>query len=388
MVRSSLRIQANGCNLTAARGRSRRDGRACIRGAQQHHPRGLGVTELSVEARYLEPELPDELDDAYAQTFDRLRRMFRARGCSQEEAADLAQEAAIRAWMHIRRWGVADSGLDPLLNRIARNLLIDRYRRVTPHLVPLDSAEDIQDHSQDPSEEVARRQRRSAVRSAISSLPQRHQAAITYSLSGLSPEEVGKQMGIGRNAADALLHRARRSLREHLAPVRDGMWALAFGVRMRIDRVFRRAGVEERLADVSMVAVTSTAVNVATAAIVAVLTVTGGGVGGPAYARAGSGAVQRTAVQAPALAGGASGGTGLTGGTVPPGTGDVHAYHFGVAHGTYNKNGTDNNVTIPSDDPNKPLINIHYKLDRQEENAPGPNVTHALCSTSILGCGE
>src|SRR5437867_6478036 len=118
--------------------------------------------------------------------------MFRARGCSPEESADLAQEAAVRAFMHIRRWGVAGAGLDPLLNRIARNLLIDRYRRVTPHLVPLDSADEIHDPAQDPSEEVARRQRRTAVQSAIRSLPARHQKAIVASLSGLSPEEVGK----------------------------------------------------------------------------------------------------------------------------------------------------------------------------------------------------
>src|SRR5688572_6585268 len=63
-----------------------------------------GEAALSVEARYLEPELPIELDDAYAQTFDRLRRMFRARGCTPEEAADLAQDAAVRAFVHIRRW--------------------------------------------------------------------------------------------------------------------------------------------------------------------------------------------------------------------------------------------------------------------------------------------
>jgi len=383
MLRSSLRIQANACNLTAARGLRDATG-ARASGGQVGHPRGLGVTALSVEARYLEPELPDELDDAYAQTFDRLRRMFRARGCSQEEAADLAQEAAIRAWMHIRRWGVADSGLDPLLNRISRNLLIDRYRRATPHLVPLDSAEEIQDHTQDPSEEVARRQRRSAVRSAISSLPTRHQAAITYSLSGLSPEEVGKQMGIGRNAADALLHRARRSLREHLAPVRDGMWTLAFGARMRIDRLFRRTGLEERFGEASVIGVASTAMNVATAAIVAVLTVTGGGVGSPAYARAGAGSA-RSAVHAPASIGAHSGSSNLTGGTLPPGSSGVHAYHFGFAHGTYDSNGTDNQVTVPGPDPKQPLINVHYKLFRQEENVPGPPVTQKICST-VISC--
>jgi RNA polymerase sigma factor (sigma-70 family) len=201
-----------------------------------------GEAALSVEARYLEPDLPDELQQAYAQTFDRLRRMFRARGCTPEEAADLAQDAAVRAFVHIRRWGVNGTGLDPLLNRIARNLLIDRYRRTTPHIVPLDDAGELHDPTQDPTEEVARRQRTHAVRTAIRGLPVRHQTAITYSLNGLTPEEVGKRMGIGRNAADALLHRARRSLKERLQTVGEGMFGFALGVRVRWDDLARRMG--------------------------------------------------------------------------------------------------------------------------------------------------
>jgi RNA polymerase sigma factor CnrH len=168
--------------------------------------------------------------------------MFRARGCTPEEAADLAQDAAVRAFVHIRRWGVNGTGLDPLLNRIARNLLIDRYRRTTPHIVPLDDAGELQDPDQDPTEEVARRQRTHAVRSAIKGLPVRHQTAITYALNGLTPEEVGKRMGIGRNAADALLHRARRSLKERLQTVGEGMFGVALGIRVRWDDLSRRMG--------------------------------------------------------------------------------------------------------------------------------------------------
>jgi len=327
----------------------------------------LGVTALSVEARYLEPELPDELDDAYAQTFDRLRRMFRARGCSQEEAADLAQEAAIRAWMHIRRWGVADSGLDPLLNRIARNLLIDRYRRVTPHLVPLDSAEEIQDHTQDPSEEVARRQRRSAVRSAISSLPTRHQTAITYSLSGLSPEEVGKQMGIGRNAADALLHRARRSLREHLAPVRDGMWALAFGARVRWDRFTRRSGLNN-MTPAELTNTLNATVGVAAAAIVTVVALAAGGSGAGAATSSGAfhARVPAVAVARVTRTGSVSsvGAGSSSGGSVGGGTGGRIVYGNSNLGGSWSRDGIDAQANGPKDNHGRRIFGIHIGLVR------------------------
>ena len=354
-------------------------------------PRSFGgEAALSVEARYLEPELPDELDDAYAQTFDRLRRMFRARGCSAEESADLAQEAAIRAFMHIRRWGVNGAGLDPLLNRIARNLLIDRYRRAVPHIVPLDSADDIHDPSQDPSEEVARRQRRRAVQSAIRSLPTRHAKAITYSLSGLTPEEVGKELGIGRNAADALLHRARRSLREHLAPVREGMWGLALGIKIRFDRVTR--AVDARLSDGSIAAIASSATGAAAAALVTVLTVTGAtGAAAPAYAGTGEGTtIQTKALVLEGASNGSSLGAGSGSAPTGGGTAGTYAVFGGFARGSYNDSGSDNHVTLrgPGDSQDTPMLDINYKLWKQTQPTAdtGRALTERICKK--IECGR
>ena len=311
-----------------------------------------------------------ELDDAYGQTFDRLRRMFRARGCSPEEAADLAQDAAVRAFMHIRRWGVTGAGLDPLLNRIARNLLIDRYRRVTPHVVPLDSADEIQDPAQDPSEEVARRQRRSAVHSAIRALPSRHQKAITYSMSGLSPEEVGKELGIGRNAADALLHRARRSLREHLAPVRDGMWGVAVMVRVRWDRLTRRVGVEGGINDAAHLVALQSGITVATAAVMGILSVAGANMQPPSasdLARARRVAVTNaatvnadsssSAVSSPSTRGPEVGGGSGGGGSMRSSWGVG-----GLAGGSYGDDGSDTTLSGPRDRSGRPIFEItqHY----------------------------
>lgn len=148
----------------------------------------------------------------------------------------------MRAYVHVRRWGVTGDGLDPLINRIARNLLIDRHRRVAPHLVPLDSAEDVGDPAADPTEEVIRRQRSHEVRSAVSELPDRHQTALLYSLGGMTPAEVGDKLGIGRNAADALLHRARRSLRDRLRHVGEGAFGVVFWVKIRVRDAAARAG--------------------------------------------------------------------------------------------------------------------------------------------------
>lgn len=221
---------------------------------------------LSIEARFLEPEIPAELDATYRRTFNRLKGLFRARGCTPEEAADLAQEAAMRAYMHVQRWGVSGEGLDPLINRIARNLLIDRHRRVTPYLVPLENAAEVHDPGADPPEEIIRRQRSHEVRTAVEELPDRHQTALRYSMKGMTPAEVGDQLGIGRNAADALLHRARRSLRERLRHIGEGALGITAWVRLKASKVnlhapFEAVGAATIPATLATAAVIATAIS-------------------------------------------------------------------------------------------------------------------------------
>jgi RNA polymerase sigma-70 factor (ECF subfamily) len=181
---------------------------------------------LSAEARYLEPELPDELDADYRRTFERLRGHFRVRGILPEEAADMAQEAAMRAYMHVRRRGMTGDTLFPLMNQIARNMLIDRHRRGGPQMVPLDDAEPIGDEASDPTERVVALEAHRAVREAVEALPDRHRDAILMALQGMTPAQVAERMGIARNAADALLHRARRSLKDRLRVVTEGALGL------------------------------------------------------------------------------------------------------------------------------------------------------------------
>ena len=326
--------------------------------------------------------------------------MFRARGCTPEEAADLAQDAAVRAFVHIRRWGVASGGLDPLLNRIARNLLIDRYRRSSPHLVPLDSAKELHDPEQDPTEEVARRQRRRAVHHAIRALPSRHQRAINYSLSGMTPEEVGNQLGIGRNAADALLHRARRSLKEHLSPVRDGMWGLALATRVRWDRFTRRANLGGPGVDTSSAIASGIAAGIATAVVVVAMSVAGGGngaggsIGGPAGGSGRpelSGITQTSAVEGAAAD--AATGSSQAGGTTAGGSGSSNTFQFGPTTTTNHGNhGVSNDITIPdpADKSGPPLLQVEQYLGdgvgAPARDGQQDEVTRTLCTLGDPAC--
>jgi RNA polymerase sigma factor (sigma-70 family) len=186
----------------------------------------------------------------------------------------------MRAYVHVQRWGATGEGLDPLINRIARNLLIDRHRRVAPHLVSLEAASEVHDTAPDLDDQVLQRQRNVEVRSAVSELPERHRTALMYSLKGMTPAEVGDKLGIGRNAADALLHRARRSLRERLRHVGEGMLGFGFWLGQKVRNGSRRAGLDEQVAMGGVAVSSGAAVFAATALAVVVAMGGGGGVGG------------------------------------------------------------------------------------------------------------
>lgn len=187
-------------------------------------------------------ELPPELGDGYELMFVRLQRMFRARGVPSHDAADLAQEAAARLIVHLRRRGLNPNpiheGINALIHRIAMNLLIDRARAGRNDPVSLDDAMEVAG-AEDPADVVSRQQRVHAVRSAVAGLSHRHRRAIALSLDGMGPAEIAIDFGIERNAADALLYRARRRLAESLRLDQIGV-AIALAVA-RLRATMRRS---------------------------------------------------------------------------------------------------------------------------------------------------
>jgi len=262
---------------------------------------------LSAEARYLDPDLPDELSGDYRRTFERLRGHFRVRGVSPEEAADLAQEAALRAYLHVRRSGVTSDNLFPLLNQIARNLLIDRHRRGGPQMVALDDTEPA-DPNDDPTERIVQLEAHRAVREALAALPDRHRDALLMALEGMTPAEVGERMGIGRNAADALLHRARRSLKDRLRVVHEAALGLAIAAYLRV-RYGRRA------VEVGEPALAGTVQTIGAAAAALVIAFSTPAAPAIAGSLAGAGAAARVVAAAPASPAHAAGSAALASGS-------------------------------------------------------------------------
>ena len=320
---------------------------------------------MSAEARYLDPDIPDELTGDYRRTFERLRGHFRVRGVSPEEAADLAQEAALRAYLHVRRSGVTSDNLFPLLNQIARNLLIDRHRRGGLQTVALDETEPA-DPSVDPTERIVQLEAHRAVREALAALPARHRDALLMALEGMTPAQVGERMGIGRNAADALLHRARRSLKDRLRVVHEAALGLLIMGYLRL-RNSRKA------VEVGEPAIAGAVQTLGTAAAALVIALNIGTPVQPAVAGSlGSAASARVAAAAPRVAGAVAGTSGgAIGGSGGGSTGSGGFLSFGsTGGGGLSNHGTTDVAVKPKNGPTLLGIGVTGYVDPSEQGTP------------------
>ncbi len=170
------------------------------------------------------------LGTSYPHLISAASGFFRSRGVPFDEANDLGQETIVRTLVHLKRHGQRGDDLKPLLFTIARNLLAERARKHATNVVALSEHIDVADDAPSPLDRVVQSEERSAVANAVSSLAPRHRRVIELWMAGEAPGDIARSLGIKRNAADALLHRARRRLASVLresgagAPAVIGLW--------------------------------------------------------------------------------------------------------------------------------------------------------------------
>lgn len=141
---------------------------------------------------------------------------YRTMGDS-DEAADVAQDTMLKAWLAIGR---TDDQLHVggWLYRIATNCCLDRLRRRRRlRWIPWDA--DKHDHlraSRDwlPEASAVRDETAGEIRAALDRVGRRHRVGLLLrEEDDLSCEEIGDLLGIGRSASKSMLHRARAELR-------------------------------------------------------------------------------------------------------------------------------------------------------------------------------
>jgi RNA polymerase sigma-70 factor (ECF subfamily) len=142
------------------------------------------------------------------------------------DAEDLVQEAFLRAWRKAPDWepkedNSGSAAFSTWFYRVLVNLCIDHLRR--PQTLALnDAAFEAPDRTPHGEDRVASDETSGQVRAAIAMLPERQRLALTLChFEEFSNAEAAAVLGVGIGALEALLVRARRSLRQSLAGLID-----------------------------------------------------------------------------------------------------------------------------------------------------------------------
>ncbi len=132
------------------------------------------------------------------------------------EAEDVAQDTFLRLHRKLSTWEGAEDGLSSWLHRVTINLSIDR-KRGPPRPLSLLDADDVAE----PADLDGPLDRKRHIEMALASLPERQRAAlILVHYQGFSGREAASALDVSVDALESLLARARRTLRNSLAPIR------------------------------------------------------------------------------------------------------------------------------------------------------------------------
>lgn len=143
----------------------------------------------------------------------------------RETAADLAQEAFLKAWQGLDGFQ-GESSFSTWIYRLTANVCIDYLRKkarreaVEPS-VSLDDPDgpwaEPADWEQDPQRQLERSERGQALARGLACLPDwQRQVLVLRELAGLSYQEIGEKLGIDLGTVKSRIARARLNLRKIL----------------------------------------------------------------------------------------------------------------------------------------------------------------------------
>jgi RNA polymerase sigma-70 factor, ECF subfamily len=169
--------------------------------------------ELLKKAQSGEAEAFGELYERYAQS---LFRFFYSHMSDRLDAEDLTEEVFLKVWRSMSSY--RDRGVPFLafLFKIARNTLIDHYRRMGNKEESVSVEETvIKDDSTDPGEEAIANLEHAEIRQVLNQLRDDYRTVLVLRFLGdLSPEETAHAMDRSAGAVRVLQHRALAAVRE------------------------------------------------------------------------------------------------------------------------------------------------------------------------------
>ena len=183
------------------------------------HPPHRSDAELVEAARHGDEQAFEELvRRTHADTFALARRLV----TDPEDAADVTQEAYLRAFKGLRRFR-GDAQFTTWMYRITANCASTHLGRRRRHQHDaLDDEVAVADLApeSDPEMMADAGLLRARLESAVAELPPRLRAVVVLrDIYDLNHAEIAEELGISESAAKVRLHRARRKLRSQVFPL-------------------------------------------------------------------------------------------------------------------------------------------------------------------------
>lgn len=179
------------------------------------------IEELVARAREGSSEAFEKLVDAHQhEVFGLALRLV----VDRELAADVSQEAFIRAWRALPNFR-GDAAFSTWLHRITVNVAWTLKKRKARHAaLPLDESPEPMDVRQgsDPVHAVENTELRAKLASALNDLtPAQRSVVVLKDVYGWTHNEVADSLGITVTAAKVRLHRAHLKLRDQLHEIEE-----------------------------------------------------------------------------------------------------------------------------------------------------------------------
>lgn len=135
------------------------------------------------------------------------------------EAEDLTQEVFIKVFQTLRTYDAAQGAFSTWLNRVARNHLVDHYRRTRRDRLTSSLEDEVGQIAEKPSQtdgpvaRVESRERRELLQAGLDKLsPDMREAVILRDLQDLEYEEVAEVLGVPLGTVKSRINRGRLEL--------------------------------------------------------------------------------------------------------------------------------------------------------------------------------
>jgi RNA polymerase sigma-70 factor (ECF subfamily) len=136
-----------------------------------------------------------------------------------EEAEDVTQEVFIKVFQTLKSYDAAQGSFSTWLNRVARNHLVDHYRRTRKDRLTssleeeLPAAEQAPSPHMEPTGQVESRERREILQLALDKLsPDLREAVILRDLHDLDYEEIAQVLRVPQGTVKSRINRGRLEL--------------------------------------------------------------------------------------------------------------------------------------------------------------------------------